>query len=158
MVVADFLRALSVQPFYVSFIDLVLFLPLSPQPHPIPCFPPPPFRDSPQVATPCQNVKAAVKRRASAINHSRSRYYARIRVLVGRLAGESATMCLHDLFICDRALESAISNKDPVARSLKLQPYRFSLNRISAPGNSYVPFFRIPDNLHCRHATIYTHT
>jgi len=29
-VVADFLRTLSVQPFYVSFIDLVLFLPRPP--------------------------------------------------------------------------------------------------------------------------------
>lgn len=29
-VVADFLRTLSVQPFYVSFIDLVLFLPRLP--------------------------------------------------------------------------------------------------------------------------------
>lgn len=98
-VVADFLRTLSVQPFYVSFIDLVLFLPRLPLE---PFLPPPPpsfllrpaavaLRDSPTASgatTPCQDVKAVVKRRASAINHSRSRYYARNpRVLVGMHGG-----------------------------------------------------------------------
>lgn len=78
---ADFLRTLSVQPFYVSFIDLVLFLPAF-LPNHLSHFPthhPSRFTRHPfGAATPCQDVKAVVKRRASAINHSRSRYYAEI--------------------------------------------------------------------------------
>lgn len=38
---------------------------------------PPRFTNASGATTPCQDVKAVVKRRASAINHSRSRYYAR---------------------------------------------------------------------------------
>jgi len=105
-VVADFLRTLSVQPFYVSFIDLVLFLPRPPLEPFSPYLPPTESRPWPspraihrhlRAATPCQDVKAVVKRRASAINHSRSRYYTRN----PRVGIYVAVVCLHDLFICD---------------------------------------------------------
>jgi len=105
--VADFLRTLSVQPFYVSFIDLVLFLPRFPLES---FFPPsspasspprlatPRFTTASGATTPCQDVKAVVKRRASVINHSRSRYYARnIRVLV--FVAVSARWCVYTTFL-----------------------------------------------------------
>lgn len=105
-VVADFLRTLSVQPFYVSFIDLVLFLPrafpstLSPLRLAEAVAPAIHRRRRLRAATPCQDVKAVVKRRASAINHSRSRYYARNPRVGSYIPARS--VCLHDLFICDR--------------------------------------------------------